>query len=130
MNNSIKKTILVVDDTPENIDILSGILSDRYFVKAAINGDIALKIINNHHLDLILLDIMMPEMDGYEVLKQIKENTITSGIPVIFVTANEKHNLEYNQNIEGYLQKPIDPNTTLELIENILTNHHLKSVTN
>ena len=62
-----RKTVLAVDDTPENLDVVKGILGSDYTVKAAINGKMALKIAETQTPDLILLDIMMPEMDGFEV---------------------------------------------------------------
>lgn len=84
---SEKQTILVVDDTPENIDILVGVLSEKYKVKVASNGEKALKVVSKALPDLILLDIMMPVMDGFEACKSLKNNPDTSGIPVIFLTA-------------------------------------------
>lgn len=85
-----KQTVLVVDDTPENIDILDGILNTEYNVKVAINGMMALKIAEKILPDIILLDIMMPGIDGYEVCKKLKENPLTRKIPVIFVTARDQ----------------------------------------
>lgn len=82
-----KATILVVDDTPENIDILIGILGDDYKVKVAIDGPRALALVTKSRPDLILLDVMMPGMNGYEVCKLLKQEPLTSHIPVIFVTA-------------------------------------------
>ncbi len=82
-----KSTILAVDDTPENLDVVKGILGDDYHVKVAINGQIALKIAQSQMPDLILLDIMMPEIDGYEVCRQLKADPQTRDIPVIFLTA-------------------------------------------
>ncbi|MCP3868757.1 MAG: response regulator, partial [Gammaproteobacteria bacterium] len=81
-------TVLVVDDVPDNIEVVAGILSGSYQVKAAISGERALKIINSDKPpDLILLDIMMPEMDGFHVCRRIKENPRTRHIPVIFLSA-------------------------------------------
>jgi putative two-component system response regulator len=81
-------TVLVVDDTPENIDLLVEILKDDYKVKAARNGEQGLKIARLPIApDLILLDIMMPGIDGFEVCRQLKEDPTTSDIPIIFVTA-------------------------------------------
>ena len=80
-------TVLVVDDTPENIDILVGILGGDYKVKVAIDGPKALALANKSAPDLILLDVMMPGMNGYEVCKRLKQDPLTSHIPVIFVTA-------------------------------------------
>jgi len=72
-----KPVILAVDDTPENLDVVKGLLVPEYTVKAAPNGTIALKIAETQPLDLILLDIMMPEMDGYEVCRRLKSNSQT-----------------------------------------------------
>jgi CheY-like chemotaxis protein len=75
-----KNTILIVDDTPDNLSVLSGLLKDLYKTKIAINGQKALKIVfSDKPPDLILLDIMMPEMDGYEVCRKIKKNQRYSG---------------------------------------------------
>ncbi|MBF0140131.1 MAG: SpoIIE family protein phosphatase [Magnetococcales bacterium] len=102
--------ILVVDDTPENIDVLKGALIQEYTVRPAPNGQIALKAaLVPPYPDLVLLDIMMPGMDGYEVCRRLKANKETSDIPVIFVTARS----EEADEIEGlklgavdYITKP------------------------
>jgi len=110
-NSLSKQTILVVDDTPENIDILGGILGRDYKIKFAINGEKALKIARaKNPPDLILLDIMMPGIDGYEVCRQLKQHDGTNKIPVIFVTAmNEVKDEEKGFKIGGvdYITKPI-----------------------
>ncbi len=80
-------TVLVVDDTKTNIDILVDALHSEYEVSVAMNGKSALQIVNTDPPDLILLDIMMPDMDGYEVCRRIKSEPKTSGIPIIFITA-------------------------------------------
>ncbi len=113
MSSNSKQSILVVDDTPENIDVLSGVLRTEFKVKAALNGERALKIAcSDPKPDMILLDIMMPGMDGYEVCRQLKENPATSKIPVIFVTAknqeeDEQRGLELGA--VDYITKPISP---------------------
>jgi putative two-component system response regulator len=113
MSNNPKQSILVVDDTPDNIDVLSGVLRSDFKVKAALNGERALKIASaDPKPDMILLDIMMPVMDGYEVCRRLKENPATSKIPVIFVTAkdqgeDEKMGLELGA--VDYITKPINP---------------------
>jgi sigma-B regulation protein RsbU (phosphoserine phosphatase) len=82
-----QKTILIVDDTPINIGVISGALKDIYKTKVATSGEKALAIANSADKpDLILLDVMMPEMDGYEVCRRLKENVDTRDIPVIFLT--------------------------------------------
>ena len=112
-NKEDKQTILVVDDTPENIDVLSGVLRHEYKVKAALNGEYALKIANSAPKpDMILLDIMMPGMDGYEVCSQLKANPATARIPVIFVTAKNQEEDEKKGLALGavdYITKPISP---------------------
>ncbi|MBE0449930.1 MAG: response regulator [Clostridia bacterium] len=87
MNTLKDCTILVVDDTRINIDILVNILGDDYEVSVAMDGQEALDTIENIRPDLILLDIMMPIMDGYTVIEKLKENAITENIPVIFISA-------------------------------------------
>jgi len=108
-----KATILVVDDTPENIDVLRGLLKSDYKVKVAINGEQALKLcFSASPPDLVLLDIMMPGMDGYEVCRRLKAEPRTEGIPVIFVTAmNETHDevLGFDVGAVDYISKPITP---------------------
>jgi len=114
MNKSDQlQIILVVDDTPENIDLLRGMLNPQYKVKAATNGTKALQIAANiPQPDLILLDIMMPEMDGYEVCRLLKQDSHTAHIPVIFITAktateDEQHGLELGA--VDYITKPFNP---------------------
>lgn len=83
-----KHSILVVDDSPDIIVMLSTILKDLYKTKIATSGEKALKLLESQDKpDLILLDIVMPGMNGYEVLKQIKSNPDTWNIPVIFLTS-------------------------------------------
>ncbi len=112
-NQKEKQTILIVDDISDNIDVLSSVLRSQYKVKAALNGERALKIsTGDSQPDMILLDIMMPEMDGYEVCRRLKENPATAKIPVIFVTAknqeaDEKRGLGLGA--VDYITKPISP---------------------
>lgn len=108
-----KPAILIVDDTPENLDVLKAALWDDYSVRPAINGAIALKLAEmTPQPDLIILDVVMPGMDGYEICRQLKSNPQTSDIPVIFVTAKA----ELEDELEGlamgavdYMSKPISP---------------------
>ncbi len=87
-NKNYKSNILVVDDTPDNLRLLSAMLTTQgYEVRKALNGKIALNACKVILPDLILLDINMPEMDGYEVCKQLKADEKTSGVPVIFISA-------------------------------------------
>lgn len=103
--------ILIVDDTPDNLSMMSDVLKDDYKVRVANNGEKALKIAGGEKKpDLILLDIMMPDMDGYEVCRRLKEDVQTKNIPVIFLTAkveedDEKRGLELGA--VDYITKPI-----------------------
>jgi signal transduction histidine kinase len=122
---SSKSTILVVDDTYSNLVLLSRFLSESYKVKIANSGEIALKIAQSDvQLDLILLDIMMPEMDGYEVCRILKANNRTKKIPIIFLTANM---VDDNDEIKGfelgavdYITKPISPLILMSRVKNHL----------
>ncbi|MCS8001546.1 two-component system response regulator [Pseudomonas aeruginosa] len=106
-------TILLVDDIAENIDILNNVLTPHYHTKVALNGEKALKIASSANPpDLILLDVMMPGLSGYEVCQRLKENPDTREIPVIFVTAmteveDERRGLELGA--VDYITKPISP---------------------
>jgi len=105
-------TILVVDDTPDNIELLSGILTPEYRVLAAINGERALKIAESMLPDLILLDVVMPGMDGYEVLTRLKNAPTTQAIPVIFLSskvAGDGHEKGVQLGAFSSLSKPVDP---------------------
>jgi putative two-component system response regulator len=110
---SRQQTILVVDDIPENIDVLSGILSPEYKVKAALGGERALAIARAEPKpDMVLLDIMMPEMDGYEVIRLLKVDPRTRDIPVIFVTARTEDVDEergFKLGAVDYITKPVSP---------------------
>lgn len=110
---AVKPTILIVDDTPDNITLLTSLLGDQYKNKVATNGVKALKIaMTNPPPDLILLDIMMPEMDGYEVCRQLKLDHVTKDIPVIFLTAKTQEGDEtkgFELGAVDYITKPIVP---------------------
>ena len=86
-----KKLVLIVDDTPTNVAVMSGVLKDSFRTKVATNGEKALAIANAlEKPDLVLLDVMMPGMDGFEVCRRLKDNPITRDIPIIFLTAKIK----------------------------------------
>ncbi len=118
-----EKVILVVDDAPPNIAILAGILKDAYKVKVAKDGERALKIARAAPPDLILLDVMMPGMDGYEVCSQLKADAATRDIPVVFVTgmtdgADEAKGLALGA--VGYLTKPVDAGAVTTKVREIV----------
>ena len=113
-------TVLIVDDTPENLSILGELLQPAYRVRAANSGQRALQIAyGTPQPDLILLDVMMPEMDGYDVLAELRANPATKQIPVIFVTAmdateDEEHGLACGA--VDYITKPLRPAIVLARI--------------
>ena len=118
-----KQTILAVDDTLANIDVVKGVLSQDYLVQAATSGKLALKIIAKMKPDLILLDIMMPEMDGYEVCETLKSQPETKDIPIIFLTAKSQEDDETKGLSLGavdYIAKPISPPILKERVKNHL----------
>ncbi len=108
-----KKRVLLVDDSPENIRVLLEVLKDDYQIVAAKDGKKALEMAaQTPHPDLILLDVLMPEMDGYETCLQLKQNRATRDIPVIFVTALAEDVSEergFNVGAVDYITKPISP---------------------
>ena len=108
-----KPTILVVDDTPDNLTLVSNLLKKDYRVRVAISGEKALKIaFSEAPPDLILLDVMMPVMDGYEVCQQLRNNHATSHIPIIFLTAKsevEDERKGLSLGASDYITKPISP---------------------
>ncbi len=116
-----RATILVVDDTPENIDVLRGLLKPIYKVQVAINGEQALKLcFSDQPPDLVLLDVMMPGMDGFEVCRRLKAEPQTEGMPVIFVTAMN----EVRDEVQGfeaggvdYINKPVTPAIVLSRVK-------------
>jgi putative two-component system response regulator len=109
----VKPVVLVVDDTPENIDVLNGILQEDHTVRAATSGEKALAIARTKpQPDLILLDVMMPGMDGYEVCRRLKSDYQTQKIPVIFVTAmneTEDETRGFDLGAVDYITKPVSP---------------------
>lgn len=114
---SKRYTILVVDDLPDNIEVLRGILRPEYRVLAATGGEEAIKLLEGGlHPDLILLDVMMPGMDGNTVCRAIKENPRTADIPIIFVTARGDEEYEEEGFALGgvdYIAKPVRPRIVL-----------------
>ena len=106
-----KKTLLIVDDSKENITILLSLLN-QYDVLVALNGAKALKMVEKHHIDMVLLDIVMPQMDGYEVCKILKSQKETHNIPILFITSsNDEASIDKAFRIGGsdYISKPFKP---------------------
>jgi len=119
------KCILCIEDEPEMIDLIRLILGRRGFeVKGATGGAEGLKIVREEHPDLVLLDLMMPDMDGWEVYQQIKADENTKGIPVIVVTAKaqsiDKVLGLHIAKVDDYIAKPFSPQELLSSIEKVL----------
>jgi signal transduction histidine kinase len=135
MDNNLQETllgnILVVDDTPENLRLLSTMLSQRGYVpRCVINGQMALRACNSHPPDLILLDIMMPQMNGYEVCQHLKLDAKTRDIPVIFISAKDEVFDKVNAFTVGgvdYISKPFQFEEVLARIESHLTLRKLQN---
>jgi CheY-like chemotaxis protein len=122
MSKTERPLILLVDDIPENIDILVGLLERDYELSVAVDGSSALNAVKNLHPDMILLDVMMPEISGYDVCRRVKASPETAEIPVIFLTAlsddaNEQQGLELGA--VDYIAKPFNP----ALVKTRVANH-------
>ena len=139
--------ILVVDDSPENLQVISAVLKQDYRVKVAINGERALALATAAEPpDLILLDVMMPGMDGYEVCSRLKQNPVTARIPVLFVSSRDEEEDEARGLSLGaidYIVKPIRPSIvqarvrnhielkrSRDLLEQLTTQDHLTGISN
>ncbi len=140
-------TILVVDDSPENLQVISAVLKEHYKVKVAINGERALALATAADPpDLILLDVMMPGMDGYEVCSRLKAQPATARIPVLFVSSRDEEEDEARGLSMGaidYIVKPIRPSIvqarvrnhielkrSRDLLERLTTQDHLTGISN
>lgn len=125
-----KATILVVDDTPANLTLMTGLLQDEYQVRAVTSGEKALKIaFSDNPPDLILLDIMMPGMDGHEVCQRLKADAAVGEIPVIFLTAmSEAEDEEKGLKLGAvdYITKPVSPPIALSRIKTHVTLYRQK----
>ncbi|MEM7028724.1 MAG: response regulator [Chloroflexota bacterium] len=130
MNSTYKGTILIVDDTPANLRVLASLLENEgYETRLMPNGARALVSVQNAHPDLILLDIMMPDMDGYEVCAALKANEQTKDIPIIFISALDevfdKVRAFSNGGVD-YITKPFQDAEVLARVQTHLTLRHLQ----
>lgn len=135
MTDLSNSTILIVDDVGTNIDILCDALGDDFDINISMDGERALKIVSEEMPDLILLDIMMPGMDGYEVCEKLKADSATKNIPVVFLTAlgdeqNEAKGLGLGA--VDYITKPFSPELVMARVRNhlLLKRHqdHLEEI--
>lgn len=110
--SSHRETILIVDDTGANIDMLSSFLEEKYDIMATLDGAYGIELATEEQPDLILLDIVMPGMDGYEVCRLLKESPKTEKIPVVFITAEtDEKSIAHAYDVGGadYISKPFKP---------------------
>jgi len=138
MSGDLKQNILIVDDEKSNIDILIDLfkninINNQYNLIVALSGEKALKVLEKRIIDLILLDIIMPDMDGYEVCKILKSNNKTKNIPIIFITAKtDENSIEKAFDIGGidYITKPFHPKELLARVSTqlkIVEQAHIKN---
>jgi len=123
---SNNKTILIIDDSTTNIVLLQAILNNKgYLIETALNVKDALSIVSKKNPDLILLDLLMPRINGYDFLKEIKENDKTCNIPVIVVSAlTDQENIQRSMELGAneFITKPVDIQKLLEMVASILQN--------
>ncbi|MGE4473283.1 MAG: diguanylate cyclase [Sulfuricurvum sp.] len=134
MRELYQQKILIVDDEPINISAIAEILGQKYALSVANNGEKALRILSEGlQPDLILLDILMPDIDGFEVAKQLKANPDTAAIPIIFLTAkkdNESIATGFKVGAVDYLSKPFQKEELLLRIKNTLQIFNLRNALN
>ena len=124
--NSNGKTILVIDDSTTNVVLLQAVLNNKgYIIETALNVKDAYTVVNRKIPDLILLDLLMPRINGYEFLKEIKANDKTCKIPVIVVSAlTDQENIQRSMALGAneFITKPVDIQKLLEMVDLVLKN--------
>lgn len=121
--------ILIVDDSPINLEILTAALINDYEVEAMSSGKLALAVAQQTLPDIILLDVSMPDMDGFEICKRLKANQITANLPVIFITSLDSQEAEAQGLALGamdYITKPFQIDVVRARVHNILELHHAR----
>ena len=124
LSGNTKKRILVVDDDTEQLEMLRSFLEPTYIVGTVSHGEFAPQYIREYQTDLVLCDVVMPEMDGFATLRAIRSTDGGSNIPVIFITGKSSRNIvlqSINVGIDGYLVKPVAKDSLLEKIKSVLT---------
>ena len=129
-SNDFQGTLLVIDDIPENLTVLRKCLTDHHYrVAVARNGKVALERVKRIRPDLILLDVLMPGMDGFEVCRQLKQDDMTRAIPVIFMTAldtSEDKVKGFEAGAEDYVTKPLNYQEVLARVHTHVTLYKLQ----
>ncbi len=127
----VDKRILCVDDEPEMVELLRLILGRKgYEILGAYSGQEALDILARESVDLILLDLMMPEMDGWEVVRRLRANEATAALPIIVVTAKSQ-NVDrvlglHIIKVDDYITKPFTPRELLDAVERVLAKRNVE----
>ena len=128
---STKKIILVVDDMPENLTLIRSLLKDYFDVRLAKSGKMALGLLENLKVDLILLDVEMPGMSGFEFLRQLDDkDSLNRKTPVIFITSHGERDLindAINAGAKDYLLKPINAEALFKKIDNVIGMPEIKT---
>jgi len=123
------KHILVVDDVALNLKRAEAVLNGKYYVSLAHSGKEAVEMLKNEVPDLILLDVIMPEMDGYETFGKIRELPGLQNVPIIFLTADTGVGSEImglQMGAMDYIHKPFDPSVMLSRVKRVLENEEMK----
>ncbi|MCR4991384.1 MAG: response regulator [Lachnospiraceae bacterium] len=123
LSENAKKRILVVDDDTDQLEILRNFLEPTYIVGTVSHGEFVLDYIREYNTDLILMDIVMPDMDGFATLRAIRSVKEGNSIPVIFITGKSTRNIvlqSINVGIDGYMIKPVSKDALLEKVKNLL----------
>ena len=124
MDEKARKLILVVDDTQMNVEILLALLGKEYDIAVATSGEAALEITKNQQPDLILLDVVMPKMNGFEVCKRIKQDRKLSDIPIVFLSALDEEKDRQTGLLLGaidFIDKPFNIDDIHSTVHQILT---------
>jgi putative two-component system response regulator len=119
-----KKTILVIDDVSESLRAIKTVLEDQYMVRLARSGELAKSILTSVPVNLILLDIEMPGVSGFDYMEWLKNNPVTKNIPVMFISSHSeavvvKAATQYD--IKGYIKKPVEPELLKQRINELLS---------
>jgi len=129
--STVRRSVLIVDDQPQNIRVMGEVLRREYEVFFAASGAKAIEIATSTSIDLILLDVVLPDLDGFEVCSRLKADERTSGIPIIFVTAREETSDEAHGFSAGgvdYITKPIRPPVLLARVRTHLELKHARDL--
>lgn len=116
-----RPTILIVDDDPVIVDLLSSLLEENYAIIPAHDGATALRVLHDNRPDLILLDLMMPGVDGFAVARYVRENYAESQLPVLVLSAHPNLNSQAQRlNVNGFMTKPFEPDELLAAVAQLV----------